>query len=395
MFNISQFHIFAANFYVLEKQLHQIKIGVLGGGQLGQMMLQPGIGYGLKFKFLDPDPQAPCSSYSQNFVVGSLLDYDVVYSFGKDCDIITIEIEHVNVKALYDLQKLGKRIFPQPSVIEVIQNKCLQKEHYSRHGIPTSPFINVDERTLDNEIKPFLPGFFKTATGGYDGGGVSRIKDISQREDVLKSTGLVEKAVEIEKELSVIVARNEKGEIRVYPTVELVYREEKNLVDYLISPALISDKKRIEAKELALKVAESFGVVGLLAVELFLDKNGNILVNEVAPRPHNSGHQTIEANFTSQYEQHLRAITGLPLGNTAVRSPSAMINLLGEIGYSGDALVEGLKSVMEVDGVCYHYYGKEKTNPMRKMGHITILDQDEGNLKEKVKFVKETLKIKA
>lgn len=368
------------------------KIGILGGGQLGRMLIQSGIDFNIHFSVLDPDASAPCSSIS-SFTHGKLTDYQTVVDFGKACDLITIEIENVNVEALKELVRQGKKVFPQPEVIELIQDKRTQKEFYKRHQIPTAEFILTKNKQEVIVNRSFLPAVNKLGKEGYDGRGVQLLRTEADLERAFDAPGLLEKLIDFEKEIAVIVARNESGEVISYPAVEMVFHPTANLVEYLFSPAEISSAIAKEADAIAKSVIEKMNMVGLLAVEMFVTKEGNVLVNEVAPRPHNSGHQTIEANITSQYEQHLRAILNLPLGNTATVLPSAMVNLLGEEGFSGDAQYQGLEEVLRLAGTHIHLYGKKITKPFRKMGHVTIVDADLESLRKKANFVKQTLKV--
>jgi 5-(carboxyamino)imidazole ribonucleotide synthase len=368
------------------------RIGILGGGQLGRMLIQSGIDFNIHFAVLDPDATAPCSSIS-TFTQGKLTDYQTVVEFGKACDLITIEIENVNVQALKELVKKGKKVFPQPEVIELIQDKRTQKEFYKKNNIPTAEFILTANKKEVVENKSFLPAVNKLGKEGYDGRGVQLLRAEADLEKAFDAPGLLEKLIDFEKEIAVIVARNEKGEVATYPAVEMVFHPTANLVEYLFSPATISQTVALEANRIAKDIITKLEMVGLLAVEMFVTKDGKILVNEVAPRPHNSGHQTIEANATSQYEQHLRAILNLPLGSTVAYQPSAMINLLGEEGYTGEAKYEGLQEVLSLSGTHIHLYGKKVTKPFRKMGHVTIVDSDVESLKKKANFVKQTLKV--
>lgn len=370
------------------------KIGIIGGGQLGRMLVQSGIDLNINFSVLDPDPQAPCHQLAP-FTCGKLTDYQTVWNFGQDCDLLTIEIENVNTKALADLEKAGKKVFPQPSIIELIQDKRKQKQFFKDHQIPTADFILVENKAEILNHESYLPAVNKLGREGYDGRGVQVLRNKHDLSKAFDAPGLLEKLIDFEKEISVIVSRNETGEIATFPAVEMVFHPEANLVEYLFSPAELSAKVTQQAKEIAERVIQSLGLVGLLAVEMFVTKDGQVLVNEVAPRPHNSGHQTIEANITSQYEQHLRAILGLPLGDTSCTSPSAMVNVLGEEGFSGLALYEGLNDVLSLSGVHVHLYGKKQTKPFRKMGHVTLVDSDLESLKKKANFVKQTLKVKA
>ena len=368
------------------------KVGVLGGGQLGRMLIQSGIDLNINFSVLDPDTHAPCKSLAE-FTTGKLTDYETVLAFGQSCDLITIEIENVNTKALRELVKLGKKVYPQPDVIELIQDKRTQKEFYKKHNIPTAEFILTQNKTDVANYKDFLPAVHKLGKEGYDGRGVQLIRTEKDIDKAFDAPGLLEKLIDFEKELAVIVARNQRGEICSYPAVEMVFHPVQNLVEYLFAPAHISESVAKKADAIARKVADKIQIVGLLAVEMFVTKQGEVLVNEIAPRPHNSGHQTIEANVTSQYEQHLRAILNLPFGDTSIILSSAMVNLLGEDGYSGHASYQGLETVMALEGVHVHLYGKKMTKPFRKMGHVTIVDADAESLQKKVNFVKEHLKV--
>ena len=370
-----------------------LKLGILGGGQLGRMFIQACTNFNVDTHVLDPDPEAPCSKLCASFTVGSFKDYDTVINFGKSMDIITIEIEHVNVEALEYLEKSGVKVYPQPNVIRTIQDKRIQKQFYADQQIPSADFVLINDKKSLATHKDFYPAFQKLGKGGYDGGGVQYIESIEDIKKGFEGLSLLEKAVDFEKEISVITARNIAGEIAIFPVVELVFNPVYNLVDYLISPALISPEIEAKAKSIAYNVTEKLGIVGILAVEMFLTNDGDIIVNESAPRPHNSGHQTINANYTSQYEQHLRAILGLPLGSTAIKTPSAMINLIGEEGYEGLAKYEGIETILGIPGAQVFLYGKKLTKPSRKMGHVTILDQNIDNLLEKVNAIKNNIKV--
>lgn len=370
-----------------------LKLGILGGGQLGRMFIQACTNFNVDTHVLDPDPEAPCSKLCASFTIGSFKDYDTVINFGKSMDIITIEIEHVNVEALEYLEKSGVKVYPQPNVIRTIQDKRIQKQFYADQQIPSADFVLINDKKSLATHKDFYPAFQKLGKGGYDGGGVQYIESIEDIKKGFEGLSLLEKAVDFEKEISVITARNIAGEIAIFPVVELVFNPVYNLVDYLISPALISPEIEAKAKSIAYNVTEKLGIVGILAVEMFLTNDGDIIVNESAPRPHNSGHQTINANYTSQYEQHLRAILGLPLGSTAIKTPSAMINLIGEEGYEGLAKYEGIETILGIPGAQVFLYGKKLTKPSRKMGHVTILDQNIDNLLEKVNAIKNNIKV--
>lgn len=380
---------------MMEQDITNLKIGVLGGGQLGRMMIQSAINYNLDISILDPDPNAPCASLVENFQVGKLTDPELVYQWGKAFDLITIEIEHVSVAALKKLQAEGVKVFPQPEIIELIQDKRKQKTFYKANGIPTADFVLTETKEDVRKHANMLPAVNKLGTEGYDGRGVQIIKDSTSLDQAFDKPGLLEKLVDFEKELSVIVARNEKGETKCFPVVELSFHPIHNLVEFLFAPAQLSREIQSKAYKLAIDVIEKLQLVGLLAVEMFLTPEGEILVNEVAPRTHNSGHQTIEANFTSQFEQHLRSILNLPLGATDSISPAAMVNLLGEEGFLGEAKYEGLEECMAMKGVYVHLYGKKTTKPFRKMGHVTVVDADIEQLKAKAINIKKILKVKA
>jgi 5-(carboxyamino)imidazole ribonucleotide synthase len=371
------------------------KLGVLGGGQLGRMLIQSAIDFNLDVSILDPDENAPCKNLASEFFTGKLTDFDTVYEFGKKCDLITIEIENVNTAALKKLQQEGKKVFPQPQIIELIQDKRVQKQFYKDNQIPTAEFILTENKEDVHKHKGFLPAVNKLGKEGYDGRGVVKIQSEAELNKAFDAPGLLEKLIDFDKEISVIVARNEKGEVSAFPVVELVFHPVHNLVEYLFAPAAITGQIEKQAKDIACALIEKLDMVGLLAVEMFLTKDGQVLVNEIAPRTHNSGHQTIEANYVSQFEQHLRAVLNMPLGCTKAKIPSAMVNLLGEAGFEGMAKYEGLDEVLAMEGVSVHLYGKKYTKPFRKMGHITIVDTDIEQLKLKAKKVKDTLKVKA
>jgi 5-(carboxyamino)imidazole ribonucleotide synthase len=374
------------------KTMKQTIIGILGGGQLGKMLILEGLHFDLQFRVLDPDPLAPCHVFS-GFTAGSITDYDTVMDFGKGCDILTIEIENVNVEALRDLAAQGKKVFPQPEAIALIQDKRLQKKFYEEHGFSTAPFVLTGNRSEVQQHVHLLPAVHKLGREGYDGRGVQIIRSADELHLAFDAPAVLEKFIDCSAELAVIAARNEKGEVRTFPPVQMVFHPEKNLVGYLFSPAQVDEPIRNRAGELARSLIERLGVVGLLAVEMFVTTDGNVLINEVAPRPHNSGHHTLEGNITSQYEQHLRAIMGWPLGDTSIIRPSAMINLLGEPGYAGPARYVGLEEVLQLNGVYVHLYGKLHTRPFRKMGHVTVTDEDMEQLRQKADFVKKTLKV--
>lgn len=370
-----------------------LKLGILGGGQLGRMLIQQAINYNVTVKVLDPDREAPCRKLCDEFFVGSLSDYETVYNFGKKVDMVTIEIEKVNVDALEQLEKEGVLVYPQPRIIRLIQDKGLQKQFFKENDIPTADFqIISSPEQLKNSRIPF-PYIQKLRRDGYDGRGVYKVIDESSLAGAFKEPSLVERWIDFEKEVSVIVARNESGEIKTFPLVEMDFNPQVNLVEFLISPSTLSFGVQQEAAKIATKIAEDMKIVGLLAVEMFLDKHGKILVNELAPRPHNSGHQTIEGNVVSQFEQHLRAIFNQPLGDTACLNNAIMVNILGEPGFEGPAVYQGIEKILKHPGVYVHLYGKALTKPFRKMGHVTIVDADREKAIEKARFVKDTLKV--
>ena len=356
------------------------------------MLIQSGIDFNLNLSVLDPDPQAPCSGLAE-FHVGKLTDFDAVMKFGSSCDIITIEIENVNTQALKELRRQGKLVFPEPEIIELIQDKRLQKNFYRENGIPTADYVLTENAGDVHSHASFLPAVNKLGREGYDGRGVQIMRTQSDLNKAFDAPGLLEKLVDYEKEISVIVARNSEGEIRSFPLVEMVFHPVHNLVEYLFAPADVSHDVASRANSIAEEIIRKLNMTGLLAVEMFVTKTGEVLVNEIAPRPHNSGHQTIEANITSQYEQHLRSILNWPLGDTQQIMPGAMVNLLGEPGHAGPAKYRGFEDVIREPGIHVHLYGKKLTKPFRKMGHVTIVDNDMQSLKKKVNFVKETLKV--
>lgn len=371
------------------------KLGVLGGGQLGRMLIQSAMNYDLRVYAMDSSIDAPCGRLAYEFTEGDIKSYDDVMKFGADKDVITVEIEHVNVDALEELEKNGVKVFPQPAILRMIQDKGLQKEFYQKNNIPTSPFQLIANKEELLEKATNLPIVQKMRKGGYDGKGVMMLKTVEDVQNGFDEPSLLEEKIDFAKELSVIVARNENGDIASFPVVECEFSETLNLVEFLFSPAEISPEIEQKSIELAEKVITDLGLVGLLAVELFLTKDGELLVNEVAPRTHNSGHHTIECNLTSQFEQHFRSILNLPLGHTDTTIPGVMINLIGEDDFTGPAYYEGLEEAMQMKGVHVHLYGKETTKPGRKMGHITITDKELAAAKIKARKVQELFKVKS
>jgi 5-(carboxyamino)imidazole ribonucleotide synthase len=370
-----------------------IKLGILGGGQLGRMLIQAGLDFNLYTLVLDPDPDAPCKPICNEFYHGSFADFKSVYNFGKKCDVVTIEIEHVNCDALAQLKAEGVTVYPDPEVIRTIQDKGLQKEFYRKNNLPTADFRLLRDASELNDQLAFLPAFQKLRTLGYDGRGVQKISGPGDISKAFQEPSVLEKLVDYEKEIAVICARNANGEIAVFPATELVFHPEFNLVDYLMAPANLSEELQKTVADLAKKVLEAFNMVGLLAVEMFLTKDGEVLINEVAPRPHNSGHHTMKANYTSQFEQLLRAILNLPLGETKQHSAAVMVNLLGEPGAVGDARYEGLTETLQIPGVFVHLYGKKFTKPARKMGHLTVLANTTSEAHDKAEQARKYLKI--
>ena len=365
----------------------------MGGGQLGQMLIQSGISYHISFHILDPSATAPCRHLCTDFVQGDFNDYDTVYRFGQNLDLVTIEIEHVNVDALEQLEKEGVAVYPSPKLIRTVQDKGLQKQFFKEHNLPSSDFYLLENRNDIHEFLDFLPAAQKLRTGGYDGKGVSIIDRGNYIDKSFDAPSVLEKKVEINKELSFIVARNVSGEIKIYPPVELLFHPTYNLVEYLSSPASLAQDLCAQGEKIATQLAEDLALVGILAIEMFLDTEGNLLINEIAPRPHNSGHQTIEGNVTSQFEQHLRAILDLPLGDTDAIGHSVMINVLGEEGYSGEVQYEGMEELLKSPRTYVHLYGKSETRPGRKMGHVTIVDDQPSQAKAKAEAIKKQLKV--
>jgi len=373
------------------------RLGIVGGGQLGKMLLTETQRLDIKTKILDPADNAPSRVGSKEFEQGSLQDYDTVYNFGKDCDVITIEIENVNTEALAQLEKEGKKVFPQAAIIDLIKNKITQKEFYAKEGIPTADFKTFTNKAALTQAceghSQSMPFVWKVATGGFDGRGVSVIRSLSDLNDLPDAPCLSEDLIPFEKEIAVIVARSEKGEMKAFPTVEMDFHPTANLVEFVFSPGNLSTEVSDAAQELAKKIAEKLALVGILAVEMFLTKSGDLLINEVAPRVHNSGHLSIEGNICSQFEQHLRAILNLPLGDSQTIQPAVMVNLVGEEDHTGPVKYQGIEELMAMSGVYIHLYGKAETRPFRKMGHVTIIAPTLEEARSKAKIVKETIKV--
>ena len=377
----------------MAKQISELKLGILGGGQLGRMLIQEAINYNLTTLVLDPDADAPCKYIANYFENGSITDYDTVYNFGKKADIITIEIEKVNVDALEQLEKEGKKVYPQPRVIRLIQDKGIQKQFFKENDIPTAPFMLVNSKEDLSSGKFPFPYILKLRKDGYDGKGVMKINNFEDVKNAFDAPTLIEELVDFEKEIAVIVARNANGDVKTFPMVEMEFNPEANLVEFLISPSTYPESIQERAEKITKDIAAALNITGILAVEMFITKHGDIVVNELAPRPHNSGHQTIEGNYISQFGQHLRAIFNLPLGDTRSISNAIMVNVLGEKGHDGVAKYDGLEKILSIDGVYVHLYGKKYTKPFRKMGHLTIVDQNREKAIEKARFVQQTLKV--
>ncbi len=370
-----------------------LKLGILGGGQLGRMLIQQALNYNVTVKVLDPDREAPCRKLCDEFVVGSLSDYETVYNFGKKVDLLTIEIEKVNVDALEQLEREGVQVYPQPRVIRLIQDKGLQKQFFKENDIPTAEFQIISSPDDFKKTHIPFPYIQKLRRDGYDGKGVYKVIDEQSLAKAFTEPSLIERWIDFEKEIAVIVARNENGDIKTFPMVEMEFNPEANLVEFLIAPSTLPFEVHEQAEQIARNIASQLKIVGLLAVEMFLDKHGRILVNELAPRPHNSGHQTIEGNIVSQFEQHLRAIFNQPLGETDCLNNAIMINLLGEAGHEGPAVYQGIEKALKCPGVYIHLYGKALTKPFRKMGHITIVDADREKAIERARYVQDILKV--
>ena len=372
-------------------------LGILGGGQLGKMMLYETRKFDITTHVLDPSLEAPCRIACDHFTQGDLMDYDTVYTFGKKVDILTFEIEGVNIEALEALEKEGKKVYPSSKTLRNIQDKGVQKKFYDTHKIPTAPFsvfetiAKVKKAVGSGELK--LPFVWKSCTGGYDGKGVQVIKN-SQTLDVLPDCPCItEDLVAFKNELAVIVVRNPSAQVKTYPVVEMEFHPQANQVEYVICPARIDDKVAAKARSIAIQVSKAFEHVGLLAVEMFQTNDDQIIVNEVAPRPHNSGHYSIEASYTNQFEQHIRAILDLPLGNTASKVGGIMVNLVGEQNHTGDVAYQNIEEIMAMDGVTPHIYGKKQTRPFRKMGHVTIVNQNIDTAREIAQQVKQRIKV--
>lgn len=374
-------------------------LGIIGGGQLGKMLLQAANTWNIYTKVLASDKEGSSLLSCNEFQLGNLQEYDAVYNFGKGCDVITIEIEHVNVDALCQLKKEGVTVHPDPSALQIIKDKGLQKQFLKNNGFPTPDFILFENKKeilkaiKDKALKfPFVQ---KSRKDGYDGKGVKVIQSSSDKKHIMNISSLVESKVNIKNEISIIASRNSEGEVACYDAIAMDFVKGANMLDLLSYPANINNSIAKKAKQIASSLIEKMNISGLLAVEFFVDKNDNLLINEVAPRPHNSGHQTIESSDTSQFEQHLRGILNLPLGSTAIKTPSVMINLLGEEGYSGNVYYENIEKCLAVEGVHIHIYGKKQTKPFRKMGHVTVTNSSLKEAKKTAQWIKKTLKVRS
>ena len=371
------------------------KLGILGGGQLGKMMLFDTRKFDIQTYVLDPSDEAPCKIACNKFFQGNLMDFETVYNFGKQVDVLTFEIELVNLDALEKLESEGIKVFPSPKTLRLIQNKGVQKDFYSQNNIPTAAYTRFENlEALKKEIQNLkVPFVWKCTEFGYDGTGVKIIRTLSDLDNLPNVECISEEMIPFKNELAVIVCRNPSGEIKTYPVVEMEFHPEANQVEYVICPARIDDKVAEKARAIALSVSEKFNHVGLLAVEMFQTINDEIIINEVAPRPHNSGHHTIEASYTSQFENHLRAILNLPLGNTDSKVAGIMVNLVGEEGFSGDVIYENIETILGWNGVTPHIYGKKQTRPFRKMGHVTIVNENIDEARRIAEDVKNTIRV--
>lgn len=373
------------------------KLGILGGGQLGKMLLFDTRKFDIQTYVLDPSDEAPCKIACDQFFKGDLMDFETVYNFGKLVDVLTFEIELVNLEALVKLEDEGLKVYPSPKTLKLIQNKGIQKDFYIQHNIPTANYKRFPDLKsvvvdiLDSKLK--LPFVWKCTEFGYDGNGVKVIRQISDLDNLANVECIAEEMVPFKNELAVIVCRNPSGDIKTYPVVEMEFHPEANQVEYVICPARIDDKVAEKARAIALNVSEKFNHVGLLAVEMFQTEDDEILINEVAPRPHNSGHYSIEASYTSQFENHLRAILNLPLGNTDSKVAGIMVNLVGEKGFSGNVIYKNIEKILGWDGVTPHIYGKKQTRPFRKMGHVTIINENISEARRIAEDVKNTIRV--
>ena len=367
------------------------KIGILGGGQLGRMLLQAAANYPVETFVMENDPECPAAHLCHHFTKGNIKNFNDVYKFGKSLDVVTIEIENVNVEALEKLESEGIKIFPRPSVLKTIKNKILQKQYYQQYQIPTSKFVITNSLAELNEQESFLPAVHKLGTGGYDGRGVQIINSKEEIKKGFDIPAVLEKFIAIDKEIAQMIAVNEKGETAIYPPVEMLFDPVLNLLDYQLCPAELTKQVLYKVEAIALAVAKNFKSPGLFAVEMFVDKAGEVYVNETAPRVHNSGHHTIEAHYCSQFDMLWRIMLGYPLGNTNHILPSIMVNIIGADGYSGNVRYEGLEETLKIENAFVHLYGKKETRPGRKMGHVTIMSREKQELLFRSNKVKRTL----
>lgn len=373
--------------------MDMVKAGILGGGQLGRMLLQAAANYPVETWVLEDDENCPAAHLCHHFVKGNIRNFDDVYAFGKGLQAITIEIESVNVDALEKLEAEGVKIYPRPSAIRTINNKISQKRFYSEHGIPTAEFIVTDNLAAVRDRADFLPAVHKIGAGGYDGRGVRIIQTKEDIEKGFDAPAVLEKMITIDKEIAQIIAINEKGECALYPPVDMVFDSRLNLLDYQICPADLPQNSLWKIEAISLRVVKELKSPGIFAVELFVTRQGEVYVNETAPRVHNSGHHTIEANYSSQFDMLWRVILGYPLGNTELILPGAIVNLLGSEGSEGEAHYEGLDEVLQMDNVFVHIYGKTDTKAGRKMGHVTIISREKQDLVHKAHKIRNTLKV--
>ena len=369
------------------------KIGILGGGQLGRMLLQAAANYPVETFVMENDAHSPAAHLCHYFTKGDITNFEEVYNFGKGLDAITIEIENVNEEALEKLELEGVKIYPTPAALKIIKNKILQKQFYKQNEIPSSDFLITQNLSDLTQQLHFLPAVHKLAMGGYDGRGVQVLKT---KEDITKgfdAPSILEKMVDIKKEIAVIIAVNTKGEHAMYPAVDMVFDQRLNLLEYQLSPAALPENVLWKIEAIATKLVKKLNSPGIFAVELFVDKDDNVFVNETAPRVHNSGHHTIEGNYSSQFDMLWRVMLDYPLGCTEAILPAAIVNLLGTEGFTGDAIYEGLEKIMKLENVFIHIYGKKETKPGRKMGHVTILSKEKQELIHQANRIKNTLKV--
>ncbi|MCZ2298026.1 MAG: 5-(carboxyamino)imidazole ribonucleotide synthase [Chitinophagales bacterium] len=371
------------------------KVGILGGGQLGRMLLQAAANYTVETYVLENDESCPAAHLCHHFTKGDIKDFDTVYNFGKNLDAITIEIENVNIEALEKLETEGITVIPKPCVIRTIKNKIFQKQFYQEHAIPTAAFAVTNNKNEVQQFASFFPAVHKLAEGGYDGKGVQILENENEIEKAFNTPAVLEKCIKIQKEIAIIIAINEKGETAIYPAAEMIFDSVLNLLDYQLSPAKLQEKVLWKAEAIALSVVKNLKSPGIFAVELFIDNYNEVLVNETAPRVHNSGHHTIEANYCSQYDMLWRILLQFPLGNTKPILPSAIVNIIGAENYVGAVQYEGLNDVLKMENAFVHLYGKKETKVGRKMGHVTIISSDYTDLTHKANIIKHTLKAKS